>query len=236
MQPSGSPFWYAFEVGNAHFLSLSSEHDYSKGSPQWLYAEQDLKAAAANRANVPWIVVNFHRPMYSSYTAEYPAHHQGGLLQVDLEALFIEHGVNLVISGHIHSRERVHPVNNGTVTNFPTNISTPRGPSQLYKNPAAPAHICAATGGALQEDSWVEPKPQWSAVRASGWLDSYGYVHLEFANSTHMLAETRGLVPVPSNRTRTGQQAVLEDLAARGTRVVLDGSHVVDSFWIEKSG
>ena len=173
-----SPYWYSFEVGNAHFLSLSSEHDYSKTSPQYAFASADLAAAAANKANVPWLVVNFHRPMYSSYASEYPAHHAGGLLQLDLEALLVKHGVSLVISGHIHSRERIHPVINGTVTDFPINITTPEGPSQAYRNPRAPAHMCTAMGGALQEDAWVHPVPAWSAIRGAGWLDSYGYVHL----------------------------------------------------------
>ena len=38
------------------FLSFSTEHDFYNGSAQLAFIEADLKAANANRANVPWIL------------------------------------------------------------------------------------------------------------------------------------------------------------------------------------
>ncbi|GMF15792.1 unnamed protein product [Phytophthora lilii] len=69
--------WYSFEHGAIHFTSVSSETDY-KGMPstesaspqrnehfgdQLVWVEEDLKKAAANRGNVPWIIVGMHRPL-----------------------------------------------------------------------------------------------------------------------------------------------------------------------------
>jgi hypothetical protein len=31
-------------------------------------------------------------------------------LQIELEALLLRHGVDLVLSGHVHAYERTHPV------------------------------------------------------------------------------------------------------------------------------
>lgn len=56
-------FWFSYDYGSVHFTSLSTEQPYTPGSPQWLWAQQDLRKAVANRANVPWIVVTGHRPM-----------------------------------------------------------------------------------------------------------------------------------------------------------------------------
>ena len=36
---------------------MSTEHDYSPGSPQHTWLEVDLQAAVNNRHNVPWIVL-----------------------------------------------------------------------------------------------------------------------------------------------------------------------------------
>lgn len=69
---SNPPFWFSYDHGLVHVVSLSSEHDYwSPHNPQVAWAEADLAAAANNRENVPWIVVAIHRPFYSSDKSEY---------------------------------------------------------------------------------------------------------------------------------------------------------------------
>jgi hypothetical protein len=43
--------WFSFDVGPVHFASLSSEHNYSSGSPQALWLEADL--ARVDRTRTP---------------------------------------------------------------------------------------------------------------------------------------------------------------------------------------
>lgn len=82
--PSGGleNFWYSYDHGMTHFISLDSETDLGhglvgpdEGSPEfsgpfarmnaqldWL--QNDL--ANVNRLKTPWVVVFAHRPLYSS--------------------------------------------------------------------------------------------------------------------------------------------------------------------------
>lgn len=58
------PYYYSFNYGNAHFLMLSSEHNFSQGSPQYRWMEEDLRSVDRNL--IPFVVVASHRPMYVS--------------------------------------------------------------------------------------------------------------------------------------------------------------------------
>ncbi|CAH0513740.1 unnamed protein product [Peronospora belbahrii] len=76
--------WYSFVYGLMHVVACSSETDflnppsnayytnrkYGNFGNQLAWLEADLKAAHANRANVPWIVVGMHRPIYSLYSCD----------------------------------------------------------------------------------------------------------------------------------------------------------------------
>ena len=56
-----SNLWNSYDHGGVHFLGFSTEHNLSL---QVDFIREDLKAAAANRHNVPWIVAYGHRPVY----------------------------------------------------------------------------------------------------------------------------------------------------------------------------
>ena len=64
--PSRTSQWYSVDLGLIHFVML----DLDPGPPavfsgaQAAWAAADLAAADANRANVPWIVVTSHFPLY----------------------------------------------------------------------------------------------------------------------------------------------------------------------------
>jgi hypothetical protein len=54
--------WYSYDIGLVHFLSMSTEHNFTVGSKQYLFIEQDLENV--NRTVTPWIIFSGHRPMY----------------------------------------------------------------------------------------------------------------------------------------------------------------------------
>jgi hypothetical protein len=69
---------------------MSTEHDYTVGSPQRAWLEADLKRAAANRDMVPWLILVGHRPMYCTDDAEKDAHWPGAPFQQEIEPLMVQ--------------------------------------------------------------------------------------------------------------------------------------------------
>jgi hypothetical protein len=111
---SSDGFWYSYEYGNVHWISISSEHSLDEGSEQRNFLESDLKAANSQRSKMPWVVLSIHKPIYSSVDGA-PSYRE------QLELLLLENDVDLVIVGHMHCYERIHPVNNFEVTVYPSN-------------------------------------------------------------------------------------------------------------------
>ena len=69
--PSRTSQWYSLDLGLIHFVILDLDVG-QVGAPavfsgtQAAWAAADLAAADANRANVPWVVVTSHFPLYSA--------------------------------------------------------------------------------------------------------------------------------------------------------------------------
>ena len=157
-------FWYSYDYGNVHWISISSEHDLSEGSPQRTFLEKDLAAAAndARRAQVPWIVLGIHKPLYSSVDGT-----PGGYADL-LEDIVVQYDVDLLVAGHMHAYERVHPVNKGEVTCYPE----ADGDVDVYHSEGkGPVYVVQGNAGGMQFETFVQPAPSWSAVRmANGFL------------------------------------------------------------------
>ena len=56
--------YHSVNVGMVHFIMLSSEHNMTKGSEQYIWLENDLKSV--DRKVHPWIVFGQHRPYYGT--------------------------------------------------------------------------------------------------------------------------------------------------------------------------
>jgi hypothetical protein len=92
----GGEKWYSYDWGRIHFVALDTEADYATQA-KWLDA--DLAATA-----LPWKIVYFHKPPYSS-----GSHGSDLSLRKALEPVFVKHRVQLVLAGHDHDYERMHP-------------------------------------------------------------------------------------------------------------------------------
>ena len=153
-------FWYAFSTGSVSVVMLSSEHSVAPGSPQRAFLEGAL--AAVDRTLTPWLVVTFHREVYSLTGAEQPL--QDGYLAW-MEDLFYKYKVDLVANGHIHQSQRTPPVYKYKVTED------------------APVYIISGSAGAMLEPTAVNNKTglvAWSGV------GSCGFYVVDALNCTHM--------------------------------------------------
>jgi acid phosphatase type 7 len=88
--------WYSYDWGRIHFAALDTEADYATQA-RWLDA--DLAATA-----LPWKIVYFHKPPYSS-----GEHGSDISLRNALTPVLVKHRVQLVLAGHDHDYERMHP-------------------------------------------------------------------------------------------------------------------------------
>lgn len=94
-------FWYSYDYGNVHWVSVSSEHSLDEGSEQMSWLQADLAAAAANRRNVPWIAMSLHRPIYCSSFNSFDDTRPGSKYQVALEPLLLQFDVDLTLTGRV---------------------------------------------------------------------------------------------------------------------------------------
>lgn len=90
--------YYTYKKGNVRFFVLNSNYMDPK---QRAWLETQLKDAGKG----DWKICYFHHPLYSSAKFHGPALD----LRQLLEPLFIKYGVDVVLSGHDHVYERVHP-------------------------------------------------------------------------------------------------------------------------------
>lgn len=105
---SNTEAYYAYDIGNVHFISLDS-YGVSRATAgamaTWLQA--DLNYA---KANSKWIIAYWHHPPYTkgSHDSDDPAD-SGGLMRdmrENIVPILEQNNVDLVLTGHSHSYER----------------------------------------------------------------------------------------------------------------------------------
>ena len=168
-EASGSfnPLYWSQDIGPMHVISLNaySQTDPTSAMYQWL--KTDLEAFQGRRSSIPWLIAMMHVPWYNSNKGHIG---EATLMKEHMETLFYEHGVNVVLNGHVHSYERTRP---------------------LYKNRTdvcGPVYLNLGDGGNREGPytSWLpgengRKRPSWSAFRQG----SFGIAELEFMNSSH---------------------------------------------------
>ncbi len=89
---SGTESYYSFDAGDVHFLILNTQEKVTPNSPQWKFAEEDLKSSKAK-----WKIVAFHIPAYGA-----GAHGENKAMIKMTKEIFEPNGVDIVLNGHSH--------------------------------------------------------------------------------------------------------------------------------------
>ncbi len=155
---SDTDLYHAFTVGPVRFIGISTEHDFSTGSTQYSWLESELVTANTNRDNIPWLVVYGHKPMYTSHGDE-TGHDINETIRQQLESLFVDNGVDIVIWGHDHFYERTWPVIDSVVQEKGT-----FGKGGEFAGTHAPIHLVVGTAG-RGSYNYSEEQPEWSLYR-----------------------------------------------------------------------
>jgi hypothetical protein len=108
--PGPERYFYSYSHRNIHFVSISTEHDLSPGSEQYMWLEAELAAAdtPAARARQPWLLLFGHKPPVCSHAEVC------GEAAVPL-GLLARHHVDLALWGHLHAYERTLPMVNASL-------------------------------------------------------------------------------------------------------------------------
>ncbi|KAK4746598.1 hypothetical protein SAY87_025635 [Trapa incisa] len=168
---SSAPFWYSVKRASAYIIVLASYSACGTYTPQYMWLQKELKKV--NRTETPWLIVLMHSPWYNSYNYHYM---EGETMRVMFEGWFVEHKVDVVFAGHVHSYERSERVSN-IAYNVVNGKCTP------VKDKSAPVYITIGDGGNSEGliTNMTEPQPQYSAFREA----SFGHAIFDIKNRTH---------------------------------------------------
>jgi hypothetical protein len=145
--------YYSFNLGNVHFLAMSSIIPFNNqslaykllrdDSRQKQFVNDDLYLASQNKS-IDWIVVYLYRPIYSS-----PSFHETkNFLRDSYHPLFDMYGVDLVLQAHNHNYQRSYPIKyNATNSIKPIVVDNH---NNTYSKPNGTIFITVGTAGAKQ--------------------------------------------------------------------------------------
>lgn len=178
-------FRWSYDVGLIHFVGMSTEHDYTIGSKQYLWIEKDL--ASVNRSLTPWVIFGGHRAMYinSNYGGAVTSDIVVMNLLIDnIEPLLWKYKVNIAFWGHNHVVSRMTAALNKTVIQRSSARVDPNGGIDIawFEDPQATVHFVIGTAGAGFTKNFVEPYPEWCETVFYRW----GYAAVTAVNATHL--------------------------------------------------
>jgi len=173
--------WYSYDYRMVHFVHISTETDFP-GAPEgpgtrlaggpfgdqisWLNA--DLTKAVANRAQVPWIIVSGHRPIW--YSAGQDSNVNGAF-----ESIMTKYNVDFYFSGHEHNYERYYPIS-----------STGNACQTNYTNPICTMFFVTGAGGNVEGHQKGSGSPDYLVYRNTA---NYGWNRLTFQDPSTLYWE-----------------------------------------------
>jgi len=137
--------YYSFDFQQIHFLTMSTETSFKSSSAQFKFVNNDLQKASKN-SNIKWIIVNMHKPLYSSPNTCSASSCKGvKSLRDTYHPLFDKYGVDLVLEGHVHNYQRSFPIKYNPSNSLKPIITSSK--KNDYNSPAGQIYVLVGTGG-----------------------------------------------------------------------------------------
>ena len=170
--------YYSFDFYNIHFIAISSDHPFEKGSKQYEFIKNDLEKTSKN-LDIDWIIVHQHKPLYSTKQDKKEAED----LRDSYQQLFQKYDVDLVISSHNQYYERTYPILYNEKYEQATNKKAEPQPiitnhSQSDYSDKDNGIIFLTVGTAGDELDPVEERPDFYAFQES----KFGFLEIEIEN------------------------------------------------------
>lgn len=178
---------------------MSTEHNFSVGSAQYQFLENDLKRV--NRSVTPWIIFSGHRSVYidSRYCCgkgegDDCTTCSAGTdvavmqdLQENIEPLLFTYQVNLYFAGHFHNIERQAAVYQGRIVQNAEPVYSEELESDVYLHENPQATVYMVIGSAGNGPDFTNMVYTWSEKY---WDNLFGYAVVTILNSTHLYWQT----------------------------------------------
>jgi len=172
--------YYSFKFYNIHFLAISSEHPFEKGSKQYKFIKNDLEESLQD-PSILWRIVFLHKPMYTSSDFDQKASEN---LKKTFHKLFESYQVDLVLSGHTQYYQRSLPLSyNSDNSSYPVVINQNDNDSEHTNNNGVIFVTAGTAGDALHKIAYIHP---YYAIQEG----KFGFLNFDLKNNGHTLMGT----------------------------------------------
>ena len=161
--------FYSFDFENVHFVTISAEQSYSKGSEQYNFLKSDLANTDLDE-NIDWIVFWLHKPIYYSNSQN------GHTDLIVLHKLLDQYDVDLVLQAHFHAYERSKPITSDGIIMDHSKCS--------YIDPKGQIFVTVGTGGHSHAN--IKNKFDWSVIQNN---NDFGFLNLKILEDKAIVGE-----------------------------------------------
>ena len=161
--------YYSFDFENVHFVTISTEQSYSKGSEQYNFLKSDLANTDLDE-NIDWIVFWLHKPLYFSNSPS------GNTDLIVLHKLLDQYDVDLVLQADFHAYERSKPITSDGIIMDHSKCS--------YTDPKGQIFVTVGTGGHSHAN--IENKFDWSVIQNN---NDFGFLNLKILEDKAIVGE-----------------------------------------------
>ena len=161
--------FYSFDFENVHFVTISAEQSYSKGSEQYNFLKSDLANTDLDE-NIDWIVFWLHKPIYYSNSQN------GHTDLIVLHKLLDQYDVDLVLQADFHVYERSKPITSDGIIMDHSKCS--------YIDPKGQIFVTVGTGGHSHAN--IKNKFDWSVIQNN---NDFGFLNLKILEDKAIVGE-----------------------------------------------
>ena len=161
--------FYSFDFENVHFVTISVEQSYSKGSEQYNFLKSDLANTALDE-NIDWIIFWLHEPLYFSNSPN------GNTDLIVLHKLLDQYDVDLVLQANFHAYERSKPITSDGIIMDHSKCS--------YTDPKGQIFVTVGTGGHSHAN--IKNKFDWSVIQNN---NDFGFLNLKILEDKAIVGE-----------------------------------------------
>jgi UDP-2,3-diacylglucosamine pyrophosphatase LpxH len=144
-QDTAKGVYYSFDYANTKFIVLATDvlSGDKLSEPQMKWLKNELENNTKK-----WTIVSMHYPMYTpiyGYLTETTTHITENLRN-QLNSLFAEHGVDLVLQGHNHRFADTYPIGENGIVNKNSASEVVNG-TTIYSNPNGVIYVMTGPAG-----------------------------------------------------------------------------------------